>query len=95
MKAATMSRAWTTPTRRSTDPSATGSRLCAVSSRTRRIVVGSAPMSIQSTSVRGVITSRVGRSASRTTPVMIARSLSSSTPAVVAFGDDQMKVLGR
>ena len=49
-----------------------------------RIVAGSASTSIQSTSVRGVITSRVGRSASRTTPEMIARSLSSSTPAVVA-----------
>ena len=43
-----------------------------------------AEMSIQSTSVRGVITSRTGRSARRTIPEMIARSLSSRTPAVCA-----------
>ena len=79
-----MSRAWTTPISRSTVPSATGIRLCGASISLRRIVSSSASTSIQATSVRGVITSRIGRSASRTTLEIIARSLSSSTPAVAA-----------
>ena len=80
----TMSRAWTTPISRSTEPSATGIRLCGASISFCRTVAMSASASIQETSVRGVITSRVGRSASRTTEEIIARSLSSSTPAVAA-----------
>ena len=78
------SRAETTPTMSSTDPRATGSRLCGVAASAARISSRPQPTSIQSISVRGVITSRTGRSASRTMPEMIARSLSSSTPEVCA-----------
>ena len=59
-----------------------------------RIVAGSASTSIQSTSVRGVITSRVGRSASRTTrgddrPLAFLEHAGGRR-----LGDDQMEILG-
>ena len=61
-----------------------GSGCAAISASVARSCSPVSDTSIQSTSVRGVITSRTGRSARRTMPEMIARSLSSSTPAVCA-----------
>ena len=55
-----------------------------VEQRLADFVPAASRVSIQSTSIRGVMTSRTGRSARRTMPEMIARSLSSSTPAVCA-----------
>ncbi len=75
-----MSRACTTPITASTDPSATGRRVCGVAAIAARTPASSSVTSSHSTSVRGVITSRTGRSASRTTPEMIERSCSSITP---------------
>ena len=75
-----MSRACTTPTTASIEPSPTGRRVRGLSSSLARIAASSSVQSSQSISVRGVITSRTGRSASRTTPEMIERSCSSITP---------------
>ena len=49
-----------------------------------RVLSGSADRSTMSTSRRGVITARTGRSPNRITPAIIARSLGSITPAVSA-----------
>ena len=79
-----MSRTLTTPSTRSGDPSATGSNECGLSSSTAHTACSSAWMSIQSTSVRGVISSRTGRWASRTTPCSIWCCSCSMTPLRVA-----------
>jgi hypothetical protein len=78
------SRTLATPTIRSTEPSATSSSECGLSSIAARISASLALRSIQCSSVRGVITSRTGRSASRITLVISARSSSSITPERVA-----------
>ena len=49
----------------------------------------SALASIQSTSVRGVISPRTGRSPSRSTPEMSWRSPDSSTPGTLGLGDER------
>ena len=68
----------------STDPAATGSRVCGVAARCARISTSLASASSQSIRLRGVITPRTGRSARRMMPLIICRSLSSMTPAVSA-----------
>ncbi len=78
------SRTFTTPRIVSGDPSATGSSECGLPSISLRISCSLAPRSIQSSSVRGVIISRTGRSASRTTPARIWCCSASITPERVA-----------
>ena len=78
------SRTRTRPIIRSGDPSATGHTECGLSSSIARIASSSALTSIQSRSVRGVITSRTGRWARRTTPASIWCCSLSITPLRVA-----------
>ena len=90
----TTSRAWTTPTSVSTEPSATGMRLCEASSSRARIVSWSPSTSIQSTSVRGVITSRdrpVGEpdDAGDRSPLIFLEHA-----GAVRLGDDEVELLG-
>ena len=62
----------------------TGSRVCSEFNSESRTSSSDASAAIRSTSVRGVMTSRTGRSASRTTPAMTLCSCSSMMPAWVA-----------
>ena len=68
----------------STDPAATGRRVCGVFASASRVSSSLASASSQSIRLRGVITPRTGRSARRMMPEIICRSLSSITPAVSA-----------
>ena len=79
-----ISRTLITPRTLSGDPSATGNSECGLLSSATRIAASSASASIQSTSVRGVINSRTGRWASRTTPCSIWCCSLSITPERVA-----------
>ena len=79
-----MSRDWTTPIISSPSSPVTGSLVCREFKSESRTASSDASAEIRSTSVRGVITSRTGRSARRTTPAMTLCSCSSMMPAWVA-----------
>ena len=74
----------TTPIMLSGSTLATGRRECGVDPRSARMSASSSSRSIQSTSVRGVITPRTARSPRRRTPAIMLRSSVSITPAVSA-----------
>ena len=82
--AATMSRDCTTPMMSSPSSPVTGKRVWSEFKSESRTVSSDASADIRSTSVRGVMTSRTGRSASLTTPAMTLCSCSSMMPAWVA-----------